>query len=159
MSKTDQGKSMVVLGINPAKVLDLLTGKQTQYYGLWAVYTAVQFSAGSFGMSIPLTPAIAMAVVLAVWAFNIGHLGFLLACARQISDLHKALVASIAGDDAAFNLHLTKALDGINDTAVAVWALFRAGVRRREFFWPCFVHIFIDVCASIGLLVRVAWHE
>lgn len=37
--------------IEPAKVIDLIISKQTQYYSLWAVYTAVQFATAGFGNS------------------------------------------------------------------------------------------------------------
>ena len=42
--------------IEPTKILDLVISKQTHYYSLWAVYTAVQFAAASFGLGQRLVP-------------------------------------------------------------------------------------------------------
>jgi hypothetical protein len=52
----------LLLKIETAKIVDLIVAKQTHFYSLWAVYTAVQFTAGSYGMgqSISFTAAIAV---------------------------------------------------------------------------------------------------
>jgi hypothetical protein len=65
------------------KIIDLIVSKQTQYYTLWGVYTAVQFAAGSYGYSHPVPLGVGLAVFFGVWAFNFGHLSFLLRCADQ----------------------------------------------------------------------------
>ena len=64
--------------ITAGKIIDIMLNKQSQYYGLWAVYTAVQFTAGSFGGAGKLPLAVAVAVLIGVWIFNVGHLSFVL---------------------------------------------------------------------------------
>jgi hypothetical protein len=64
--------------IESPKILDLIVSKQTQYYTLWGVYTAVQFAAGSFQSGGKLSLGVGLAVLCGVWAFNLGHLGFVL---------------------------------------------------------------------------------
>jgi uncharacterized Zn-finger protein len=81
--------------IEPSKVIDLIVSKQTQYYTLWGVYTAVQFSAGSYGYGHPLRPGVGLAVLFGVWAFNLGHLGFVLQCVAQLKKLSVVLNAAL----------------------------------------------------------------
>jgi len=81
--------------IEPSKIIDLIVSKQTQYYTLWGVYTAVQFAAGSYGYGHRLPLGVALAVFFGVWAFNFGHLGFVLRCVAQLNKLTIVLNAAI----------------------------------------------------------------
>lgn len=77
------GADKIIDDVGAAKLLDLLIGKQTQFYTLWGVYTAVQFTAGGFGSKDTLSRGVAYAVIAGVWAFNFGHLGFVLTTHRS----------------------------------------------------------------------------
>ncbi len=68
-------------------IIDLIVSQQNQYYTLWGVYTVVQFAAGSYGYGQPLSLELGLAVFFGVWAFNLGHLSFLLSCADQLDKL------------------------------------------------------------------------
>ena len=49
------GDDSLLSKIEPSKIIDLIVSKQTHYYSLWAVYTAVQFAAGSYGSTQKLS--------------------------------------------------------------------------------------------------------
>ena len=66
------GADKIIDDVGTSKLLDLLIGKQTQFYTLWGVYTAVQFTAGGLGSKDTLSPGVAYAVIAGVWAFNFG---------------------------------------------------------------------------------------
>lgn len=139
----------LMLKIDPPKVIDLIISKQTQYYTLWGVYTAVQFAAASFGYSSPLPLGVGLAVFFGVWAFNFGHLGFVLRCADQLDKLRVVMNAAMKGDK---NTYQSSLLDAFED--------MREGESPKSLFCKLFnmntrVHLFIDTCASVALLIRV----
>jgi len=111
--------------IEPPKIIDLIISKQTQYYTLWAVYTAVQFAAGGFGYgtkSLPL--GVGLAVLAGVWAFNLGHLGFVLQCVTELNRLTIVLNAALDENMEAYR----SALQG----AFRIW--------QREPFFGAFLN-------------------
>jgi hypothetical protein len=114
------------------KILDLLGTNDNQYYGLWAVYTAVQFSAAGYDIEGENPYYVAFAVLLGLWAFNIGHLGFVLHCVNQANLLKSHL-----------------------NTLVYPEAIRKfIGNLGRNYYGNVFVHLFIDVFASAALLLR-----
>jgi hypothetical protein len=138
--------------IDVPKVIDIFISRQTQYYTLWGVYTVVQFTAGSFGYSRPLVgPWLALAVLIGVWIFNFGHLGFVLTCVDQLDKLSYGLNAAFRGDK---NKYESSTLSAFKDMQVAIlpWKLW---TRSRSFLMNSAVHLSIDICASIALLIRV----
>jgi hypothetical protein len=141
--------------IEAPKILDLIVSKQTQYYTLWAVYTAVQFTAGGFGSGQSLPLAIALAVLFGVWAFNLGHLGFVLQCVSQLDKLSLALDAAVNNKTKEeYEEAVKKALEGMQEGAL-FWTFLNQKGYLRSYRLNCFVHFFIDTCASIALLARV----
>src|SRR5215467_5360742 len=96
--------------IEPSKVIDIISTKQTQYYVLWAGYATVQFTASSFGTKELLTRHLVYAVLAGVWMFNIGHLGFVLRCIAQINQLTDALRAALENNRTAFEAAVRFAL-------------------------------------------------
>jgi hypothetical protein len=140
--------------IEPPKIVDLIISKQTQYYTLWAVYTAVQFAAGGFGYGGKALPlGVAVAVLLGVWAFNFGHLGFVLQCISDLDKLTDVLKKAVDGKSAAYNNALKTAFTDMGE-ARYFWQL-PAGTRHRSYAMNIFVHLWIDTCASIALLIRI----
>lgn len=141
--------------IEPSKIVDLIISKQMQYYTLWGVYTAVQFAAGGFGFSVkPLPLAVGLAVLLGVWAFNLGHLGFVLRCVDQLNKLTAVLNAAIEDKKPKYELELKAAFENMLEGSHFWHFLGRSG-HPRSYGWNIFVHFWIDVCASAALLVRV----
>jgi hypothetical protein len=141
------------LDIGPSKLLDLIISKQNQYYTLWGVYTAVQFAAGSYGYGHNLSLGVGLAILFGVWAFNIGHLGFVLQCVVQLNRLTDALNAAL-DDDASYKDKLRHALKDMQEGTL-FWRPFREKTGLRSYGMNIFVHFFIDTCASIALLMRV----
>jgi hypothetical protein len=139
--------------IEPAKILDLIISKQTQYYTLWAVYTAVQFAAGGYGYGHPLPLGVGLAVLLGVWAFNLGHLGFVLQCVAQLNKLSVVLNAALHKPEDYEN-SLNDALEGMQEGGM-FWKFLKQGKDLRSYRMNCFVHFFIDTCASVALLIRI----
>src|SRR4051794_1230497 len=92
------GMTSVPPTLEPSKILDIIGTKQTQYYALWAVYTAVQFSAATYGIGKTLSWSVAIAVLAGFWIFNLGHLGFVLQCVRQLDRLQQLLLLSASAD-------------------------------------------------------------
>jgi hypothetical protein len=142
----------LVIDIGPAKVIDLMTSKQTQYYTLWAVYTAVQFAAGSYGLNTNLSLATALAVIVGVWTFNLGHLGFVLQCVNQLNQLTHVLDAALR-TPGAYGERLRNAVENIQEGAL-FWSFFKGG-EPRSYIGNIAVHLLIDTCASVALLTRV----
>jgi hypothetical protein len=141
--------------IEPSKILDLVISKQTHYYSLWAVYTAVQFAAASFGLGQRLVPqAVAFAVLAGFWAFNLGHLSFVLACLGDLARLKRALTAVATGNAAAYESAVRDIIGEISE-ARRFWREFPPADRRFAYAMNIAVHLFIDLCASIALLARV----
>src|SRR5690349_7270236 len=86
--------------IEPSHVAALMATKQTQFYTLWVVFAAVQVALAGFGLgqTTPMSPYVVVAVLIGFWAFNLGHLGFVLASQAQADRLRNALrIALTAG--------------------------------------------------------------
>jgi hypothetical protein len=140
--------------IEPPKVLDLIISKQTQYYTLWGVYTAVQFAAASFGLSQHALPlGVVLAVLLGFWAFNIGHLGFVLECLAQLNRLKSALNAVLHENRQEYEKEIRLAFSSMG-VARVFWRLTSEAGNRRSYIQNIAVHFFIDTCASVALLSR-----
>jgi len=150
--KDSSSPEEILDGVGPSKLLDLLVGKQAQFYTLWGVYTAVQFTAGGFG-SKDLSAGVAYAVIAGVWAFNFGHLGFVLSCARQISTLQQALRYRLAGNTAEYTKIARTAIDNM-DEAAFFWRFYAIKTDRSKYIVNTLTHFFIDSCASLVLLIR-----
>jgi hypothetical protein len=153
--------------IEPPKIIDLIISKQTQYYTLWAVYTAVQFAAGGFGYgtkSLPL--GVGLAVLAGVWAFNLGHLGFVLQCVTELNRLTIVLNAALDENMEAYRSALQGAFRDMAE-GTFFWRVLKQGkqLKRgevailenqlRSYGMNIFVHFWIDMCASLALLIRV----
>lgn len=138
------------------KIIDLIVNKQTQYYSLWAVYTAVQFAAGSYGYSRPVPLGVGIAVFFGVWAFNLGHLSFLLRCAGQLNKLRAVLNAALDDNSEEYQRALRDIFKDISEVGL-ILPLRKQGYNPRTYFMnmTTFVHLFIDTCASVALLIRV----
>lgn len=148
-----EGEEKIVDDVGTAKLLDLLLGKQTQLYTLWGFYTAVELTAGGFGSRESLTKAMAWGVVLGVWAFNLGHLGFVLSCVRQISRLRAAVNYRLLGKDELFKKVAKEALADMNE-ADFFWRFYADKANRSKYLMSTVTHLFIDACASFVLLSR-----
>lgn len=136
------------------QIIDLIVNKQTQYYSLWAVYTAVQFAAGSYGYGHPLSLGLGIAVFIGVWAFNIGHLSFLLRCADQLDNLKDILLAALENDTKKYLDTLRKTFKKISEVGLPenykgcyTWTYF---MNRTTY-----VHLLIDTCATAALVLRI----
>ena len=143
----------IIDDVGTSKLLDLLVGKQTNFYTLWGVYTAVQFTAGGFGSKDTLSAGVTFAIIAGVWAFNFGHLGFVLSCVRQISLLREALNLKLAGNNAEFLEAARKALGNMSEGDF-FWRFFEDKAGRSKYVMNTLVHFFIDICASVALLFR-----
>ena len=143
-----------LLKVDPAKIIDLILSKQNQYYALWAGYTAVQFATASFGGGSGPSLGIAIAVLCGVWTFNLGHLGFVLRCSAQLDKLSAALDAAMKGDETTYGAAVKSAFTGITEGEM-FWRRLAERGGSRSYGWNCFVHLFIDSCASVALLLRV----
>jgi hypothetical protein len=140
--------------IKPSKILDLIISTQTQYYTLWAVYTAVQFAAGGHGYGYSLPLGVGLAVLFGVWAFNLGHLGFVLQCVAQLDKLSIALNAALQGKEEDYESAVKCALEGMHEGEM-FWKFLKRRRGLRSYRMNCFVHFFIDTCASVALLIRI----
>lgn len=140
-------------------ILSYITTKQTQYFSLWAVYTAVQFSAGSFGFNLKehLSYSLAMAAVLAVWVFNIGHLEFVLQCSQQLHmsgvALQHMLDDSAEGEDKTLNV-IRESLQNAGSAGFTL-PILRSRCSIFSLFINTFVHLFIDLRATVAILTRL----
>ena len=153
-NKPDPGPSLMSK-IEPPKILDLIISKQTQYYTLWAFYTAVQFAAASFGLSQrALPPGAVLAVLMGFWAFNIGHLGFVLECLAQLNRLKSALSAVLHEDPEKYEREVRLILGSLG-VARVFWRLKSEAGSRKGYIQNIAVHFFIDACASVALLTRI----
>ncbi len=137
------------------KIVDLIVSKQTQYYTLWAVYTAVQFAAGNYGYGHTLSMVNGLAVLFGVWAFNLGHLNFLLRCADQLEKLRAVLIAALDNNNEKYQSALREAFRNMSEVGLSERA--RQGRYSRAYFFnrTTYVHLFIDLCASVALLIRI----
>jgi hypothetical protein len=152
LTSTSSPEGALVIEIGPTKVIDLMMSKQTQYYTLWAVYTAVQFAAGGYGLNTNLSLATALAVLVGVWTFNLGHLGFVLQCVNQLNQLTQVLDAALR-TPMAYGERLRKAVENIQEGSL-FWAFLKRG-EPRSYIGNIAVHLLIDTCASVALLTRV----
>jgi len=139
--------------IEPGKIIDLISTKQTQYYVLWAGYTTVQFTAGSFGAKETLSHLVVYAVLAGVWMFNIGHLGFVLKCVEQLNKLTIALEAALRDNKQEFETAMKSALSDMG-VGLYFWRTFGATRGHSSYFMNSLVHFWIDICASAALLWR-----
>jgi len=147
--------SKIVDEVGTSKLLDLLMGKQTHFYTLWGVYTAVQFTAGGFGTRDTLSAGVVYAVIVGVWAFNVGHLGFVLSCVQQISKLRVALNHSLAGETQKFKEAARDALADMKESDF-FWTFYGNKRDRSKYILNSLTHLVIDSCASIALLYRAS---
>jgi hypothetical protein len=120
---------------------------------LWGVYTAVQFAAAGFGYGHPLPLGVGLAVFFGVWAFNLGHLGFVLQCMAQLNRLSVVMDAVLRHNKETYQTALHHAFRDIGE-GIFFWKLVR-GEHGRSYRMNIFVHFFIDICASAALLSRV----
>jgi hypothetical protein len=142
--------------IDAPAIISLIVSKQTQYYTLWGGYTAVQFTAGGFGYSYGHTiPAgVGFAMLGGVWAFNLGHLGFVLQCIAQINKLIALLNATLAVGK--LDQDSLKAAFKDMQAGAYFWQFYKWNdPHLRSYIMNSFVHFFIDACASVALLTRV----
>jgi hypothetical protein len=137
-----------------SKILDLTISKQTQYFTLWGVYTAVQFAASNFGYGHPLPLGMGLAVLLAVWAFNLGHLGFVLQCVDQLDKLDLALKAAFRNRPDEFYGAVQDAFTDTHEGEI-FWNKLGSVPGVRSYRWNIFVHLFIDTCASLSIVMRM----
>ena len=144
------------LKIEPSKIIDLIISKQTQYYTLWAVYTAVQFAAGNYGSNQRLSMAAGLAVFIGVWTFNLGHLGFVLRCVDQLDKLSRVLTAALNQEQAKYQDELQSAFADIKEGGL-FWEFRKRENQERSYLMNTVVHLVIDTCASVALLTRVQW--
>ena len=140
--------------IEVSKILDLTISKQTHYYTLWGGYTAVQFATGTFGLGHPLAPGLGFAVLFAVWAFNFGHLGFVLQCIDQLNKLDDALRAALVDDRQRYEDAIRSAFTDIHE-GVFFWKRIGAATGVRSYRWNIFIHFFIDTGASLSIIMRL----
>jgi hypothetical protein len=151
-------KDFLLSKIEPPKIIDIIISKQNQYYTLWGGYTAVQFAAGSFALNLnPVPLKVGIAVLFGVWAFNIGHLGFVLQCVAHLNKLSVVLNAAVDGEEAIYKAGLRRAFESMQEGSY-FWRFDRKE-GPRSYGMNIFVHLFIDVCASIALLARVEHSE
>jgi hypothetical protein len=142
--------------IKPEKILDLIGTKQTQFYSLWAVYTAVQFAAGSYGGGGAGKPPLyaVLAILVGFWLFNIGHLGFILQCVAQLGAFRAALEQIALNDKVQYRQKLNAALYEMHEGRW-FWNAYRHSMGRFNYHMQWVVHISIDICATLALLLRV----
>ena len=140
--------------LDVGKLIDTVANRQTQYYTLWGFYTVVEFSAGGFGSPDKLTFETAIAVLCGVWVFNVGHLAFVLACVAQLNLLARALAAALNGDVNRERLAIDAFLQ--NSTGLYIWAYWGDKAIRKSFITNSLVHVSIDICASVALMLRVS---
>jgi hypothetical protein len=153
----EKASAAVKLKIEPDKIVDLIMSKQTQYYTLWGIYTVVQFTAASYGDNKTLSVGIALAVFAGVWAFNFGHLGFVLQCVAELNKLGMALRAASRGDGReSYDKAVKDAFQKIG-AGDFFWHFLGRSMNGQGYRMNTFVHLFIDTCASIALLIRVDW--
>jgi hypothetical protein len=151
------GEETLVSKIEPSKIIDLIVSKQTQYYTLWAVYTAVQFAAGSFALNLSPVPLwVGLFVFFGVWAFNFGHLGFVLQCVSQLEKLSEVLKFVLQNKKEQYISELNVAFEKMEEGAY-FWHFLGSGEHLRSYRMNMFVHFFIDTCASAALLFRLDW--
>ena len=144
---------MAVSGIGLPKVIDLILAKQTQYYTLWGVYTAVQFAVANFGSS-QISAPIVVAALLAVWTFNLGHLGFVLRCSLQLNQFRMVLHYGLDQNQSAYEALLISSLKD-SDTTGMFYEFFKSDLRKvADPTANVCVHLLIDLCASIALVMR-----
>jgi hypothetical protein len=145
----------LVSKIEPPKILDLIINKQTQYYALWTVYTVAQFAAANFGTGQGRLPSfVVLAVLLGFWAFNIGHLGFVLECFAQLNRLKSVLNAVLHEDPEEYEKEVRLALSN-SGVVRPFWRLPSKADNRKGYIQNIAVHFFIDTCASAALLARI----
>lgn len=131
----------------------LVFQKEAQVHALWAVYTAVQFTLGGFGISqyhdgVKMPALLGFAVLAGTWAFNIGHLSMILRCIKQIRILKDQVSQGTLVDPE----------DRPSVSAIVNVSPFSTGYNRLvqgEYANSLAIHLFIDCCASIALMSRV----
>jgi hypothetical protein len=121
------------------------------------VYTAVQFTAGSYGNNQILSLGVALAVFFGVWAFNLGHLGFVLECVAQLNRLSIALDIALRGDEEAKYDRAVQDAFANTEEGNFFWRFLGKSTHLRSYRMNAFVHLFIDTCASVALLIRIEW--
>jgi hypothetical protein len=148
--------NILLAKIDSPKILDLIVGKQTQLYTLWGVYTVVQFAAGGFQSDRRLSLGVGLAVLCGVWAFNLGHLGFVLRCIDQLHKLGEVLKTALHGDKEAYEKSLSDAFPDMSEGGEFFWRYYKRGRRPRgSYIINSVTHGFIDICASVALLIRI----
>jgi hypothetical protein len=144
--------------IEPDKIAGLIATKQTQFYTLWVVFAAVQIALAGFGLgqSAVFGPYTVVALMGGFWAFNIGHLAFVLECQVQTDSLRAALRIALAEgmDSKKYDGAIRFALLDVQEARV-FWRPPPEPTDREIYFRNILVHLFIDACASAAFLLRV----
>ena len=100
-----------------------------------------------------LSWSVALAVLLGFWTFNLGHLGFVLQCVRQLDRLQRLLLLSVSADRDLYDAEVKGFFHAISESSF-FWEVRRETPESRSYFWNFTVHILIDVCASLALMLR-----
>ena len=156
LKEKPDGHNILLAKIESPKILDLIVSKQTQFYTLWGVYTVVQFAAGGFQSGGKPSLGVGLAVLCGVWAFNLGHLGFVLRCVDQLHRLGVVLNTALDGNEVAYEKSLSRAFRDMSGGGEFFWRYYKRGLRPRgSYIVNSFVHFFIDTCASVALVIRI----
>jgi hypothetical protein len=91
---------------------------------------------------------------MGVWAFNFGHLGFVLECQAQLNRMKKTLNLAVSGTSPEYQCSLKKLFEGL-DEGKYFWRYYKDDDHLRSYVMNSFVHFLIDTCASLALLSRV----
>ena len=81
-------------------------------------------------------------------------LGFVLQCVAQLDKLSIALNAALQGKEEDYESAVKCALEGMHEGEM-FWKFLKRRRGLRSYRMNCFVHFFIDTCASVALLIRI----
>jgi hypothetical protein len=138
---------------NLPSAASLVFQKEAQIQALWAVYTAVQFTLGGFGLAqyhdgLKMPPVLGFSVLFGVWAFNFGHLSMILKCISQREVIAEELSNNPTISDAE-KPGILRVISGEKKRSLSTI------VFGKGYVIAILVHLFIDGCASVALLSRV----
>jgi len=94
------------------------------------------------------------AVLLGVWAFNLGHLSMIRGCIAQIEILKEEVAKNQAATKTGNGANLLQVLSAEKKHSIAK-LIGIPDVFGRGYFISTLIHLFIDGCASVALLSRV----
>lgn len=142
--------------IEPSNIATLMGTKQTQFYSLWVVFAAVQLAIAGFGQVEQMNPYVVVAALVGFWAFNLGHLGFVLACQAQADRLRDALrIALTEGQSPKYDKAVQDALLDAPE-ALLFWRSAPPTIDSTVYRRSRLVHLLIDICASGAFLLRIS---